>query len=84
MTEPVLSPNEAYKGSLKAVVINGCDKPVDVLICLMRTGGWNCGMTLGLKPQDDWTWWTMNPQDGVFWDARTSGSQRKLDRPAGA
>ena len=84
VTEPVLSPNEAYKGSLKAVVTNGCAKPVDVLICLMRTGGWNCGMTVGLKPQDNWTWWTMNPQDGVFWDARTTGSKRNLDRPAGA
>lgn len=83
VTEPVLSPSEVWKGALKAVVVNGCDKPVDVRICLMRTGGWNCGMTLGLKPQDDWTWWTMNPQDGLFWDARTSGTNRKLASPRG-
>lgn len=84
VTQPVLSPNTAFKGSIKAVVTNGCDKPVDVRICLMRTGGWNCGMTLGLKPQDQWSWWTSEPQDGVFWDARTSGSNRSLGHPAGA
>lgn len=83
VTEPVLSPNEAFKGSIKAVVVNGCAKPVDVRICLMRTGGWNCGMITALKPQDDWTWWTGDPQDGVFWDARTTGSTRQLGRPQG-
>lgn len=83
MTEPVVSPNEAFKGSLKAVVVNGCEKPVDVRICLMSSGGWDCGMRTGLKPQEDWTWWTLHPQDGIFWDARTSGSNRKLGSPQG-
>ena len=83
MTEPTLSPNEAYKGSLKAVVVNGCQKPVDVRICLMSNSGWDCGMRTGLKPQENWTWWTLHPQDGVFWDARTSGSKRQLGSPRG-
>lgn len=83
VTEPVLAPSEVWKGGLKAVVVNGCKKPVDVLICLMKTGGWHCGMTTGLKPQDNWTWWTLDPQDGVFWDARSTGTNRKLSRPSG-
>ena len=84
MTEPVLSPNDAYKGSLKAVVTNACAKPVDIRICLMSAKGWDCGMTTGLAPQGSWTWWTLHPGDGVYWDARTSGSTRQLGHPQGA
>lgn len=84
VTQPVLSPNDAYKGSLKAVVTNGCAKPVDVRICLMATRGWDCGMTLGLQPQSQWSWWTLHPQDGVYWDARSTGSNRKLGDPSGS
>lgn len=81
VTQPVLSPNEAYKGSLKAVVVNACAKPVDVRICLMSSGGWDCGMRTGLKPQENWTWWTLQPQAGLFWDAKTTGSNRQLGHP---
>ena len=81
ISAPVVSPNETFKGSTKAVVVNGCESAVDVRICLLRTGGWNCGMTTGLAPQASWSWWSFETQGEVFWDARTAGSNRTLASP---
>jgi hypothetical protein len=78
---PVVGPNPAFKGSLAATVVNGCATAVDVRICLMREGGWNCGVTWGLKPQDRWSHSSFKSSGEIFWDARVSGSNRPLNSP---
>jgi hypothetical protein len=64
-------------------VVNACPTAVDVRICLLREGGWNCGVQWGLKPQDKWAWWSFKASGEVFWDARVSGSDRPLASPKG-
>lgn len=81
VTEPVVSASQTFKGQIQAVVFNGCKTAVDVRICLLRTGGWNCGATWGLQPQGRWTHTTFQSQGGVFWDARTTGTNRPLASP---
>ena len=81
VTEPVVSASETWKNAMEAVVFNGCKTAVDVRVCLLRTGGWNCGMTLGLKPQDRWTWWSYETKGQIFWDARIAGSNEVLGSP---
>jgi len=83
VTEPVVSASTAFRGQTQAVVFNGCKTAVDVRICLLRTGGWNCGVTWGLKPQERWTHTTFQSQGGIFWDARMSGTNRPLASPEG-
>lgn len=81
VSRPVVSASTTWKGATQAVVFNGCLKPVDVRICLLRTGGWNCGMTNGLGPQDRWTWWSYESKGEIFWDARITGTNRPLASP---
>lgn len=80
---PVVAATPGMKGSLSATVINGCPTAVDVRICLNREGGWNCGVTWGLKPQARWSHSSFKSSGDIFWDARTSGSSKPLASPAG-
>ena len=83
VTEPVVSASQTFKGQTQAVVFNGCKTAVDVRICLLRTGGWNCGVTWGLQPQDRWTHTSFETQGEIFWDARIAGTNRPLSSPGG-
>jgi hypothetical protein len=82
ITSPELQADAAFKGNTAASVVNGCGKPVDVKICLMRDpGGWNCGVRWGLQPQDKWSHSSFHATGQVFVDARTSGSSKSLASP---
>jgi hypothetical protein len=83
VSSPVVGPSETWKDATAATVINGCPTAVDVRICLLREGGWNCGVQWGLKPQDKWAWWSFKSSGEVFWDARVAGSDRPLASPKG-
>lgn len=83
VTDPALRLNATFQGNTAASVINGCDKPVDVRICLMRSGGWNCAVTWGLAPQAHWSHSSFEATGEVFMDAKTSGSGGTLGQPAG-
>ena len=78
---PVVSPSNSFKGQTQAVVVNGCEKPVDVRICLLRAGGWNCGVNWGIRPQDKWTHTSFNALGDVYWDARYTGTTVALGSP---
>lgn len=81
VTTPEVRTNVSYKGNTAASVVNGCGQPVDVRICLMTSRGWNCGMTMGLASQDQWSWSSMNATGQVFMDARVTGSSRAMASP---
>lgn len=81
VSPPVVSADPAFSRSTQAVVVNGCEVPVDVRICLMRSGGWNCGVAWNLAPQARWTHTSFESDGQVFWDARVSTSSRPLARP---
>jgi hypothetical protein len=81
VSSPVVSPDPAFRGSIQAVVTNGCEAAVDVRICLLRTGGWNCAVTWNLARQASWTHTSFESDGQVFWDARVSTSSRPLARP---
>lgn len=81
VASPVVSPNESFEGSTRALVVNRCETAVDVRICLLRTDGWNCGMSYALKPQDSGVHWAFETQGEVFWDARATGSTRPMADP---
>lgn len=81
VTSPVVSASKTWKGALQAVAFNGCTKPVDIRICLLRSGGWNCGMQWGVKPQDRFTHFSFETKGEIFWDARMAGSNLPLASP---
>jgi hypothetical protein len=81
VSTPVVGPSGTWKDAIAATVINGCEKAVDVRICLLRDGGWNCGVNWGLKPQEKWSWSSFKSNGQVFWDARVSGSSKPLGSP---
>jgi hypothetical protein len=81
VTSPVVSASKTWKGALQAVAFNGCTKPVDIRICLLRSGGWNCGMQWGVKPQDRFTHFSFETKGEIFWDARMAGSSLPLASP---
>lgn len=81
VAQPVASPDEAFEGSTRATIVNTCDKPVDVRICLRRATGWNCGLAYAVKPQEQGSHWSFETQGEPFWDARLSGSTRPLASP---
>jgi hypothetical protein len=83
VSSPVVGPSSANKGEIAATVINGCETAVDVRICLMREGGWNCGVTWGLQPQDRWSHTSFKSSGEIFWDARTASSNKPLASPEG-
>lgn len=83
VTEPVVSASKTWKGAMQAVAFNGCKKPVDIRICLLRTGGWNCALQWGVKPQDRFTHSSFETQGEIFWDARVTGSNEALASPEG-
>lgn len=83
VTDPALRLNASFQGNTAASIINGCDKPVDVRICLMRSGGWNCAVTWGLAPRAQWSHSSFDATGEVFMDAKTSGSGGTLSEPAG-
>lgn len=81
VTPPVVSPDSSFRNSTQAVVINGCDTPVDVRLCLMRTGGWNCAVGWNIAPQAQWRHTSFESNGETFWDARVSTSSRELASP---
>ena len=81
VTDPVLGPSKVWKGALAATMINGCKTAVDARICLLREGGWNCGVYWGLKPQQRWIWTSFKATGDLIWDARIAGSGRPLGEP---
>jgi hypothetical protein len=81
VTTPETRQNASFKGNTAASVVNGCGQPVDVRICLMTDGGWNCGVTYGLAGQAKWSWSSMNATGPVFMDARVTGSNRPFANP---
>lgn len=81
VSRPVVSASDTFKGQTAAVVFNGCKTAVDVRVCLLRTGGWNCGVKWGLQPQDRWTHTSFETQGEIFWDARIAGSNEPLANP---
>ena len=83
VSSPVVGQSSTWKDAIAATVVNGCPTAVDVRICLLRDGGWNCGVNWGLKPQESWAWSSFKSNGELFWDARVSGSNRPLGSPAG-
>jgi hypothetical protein len=83
VSSPIVGASATWKDAIAATVTNGCPTAVDVRICLLREGGWNCGVQWGLKPQDKWSWSSFKSDGQVFWDARVAGSDRPLASPAG-
>ncbi len=83
VSSPVVGASATWKDAIAATVTNGCPTAVDVRICLLREGGWNCGVQWGLKPQDKWSWWSFKSDGQVFWDARVTGSDKPLGSPTG-
>ncbi len=82
VTSPELQQDAAFKGNTAASVVNGCGKPVDIKICLMRDpGGWNCGVSWGVQPQSKWSYSSFHATGQVFVDARTAGSSKQLASP---
>ncbi|MFW2350562.1 hypothetical protein [Qipengyuania sp.] len=81
VSAPVVSPSSTFKGQTQAVVVNGCEKPVDVRICLLREGGWNCGVNWGVAPQDRMAHTSFNASGEVYWDARYTGTTKALGNP---
>lgn len=80
--------NATFLGNTSASVTNGCGRPVDVRICLMRekkdgTRGWNCGLDLGVDPQEQAVHSSFGATGEIFVDARVTGSDRKLASPPG-
>ena len=84
VSSPVVGPSATWKDAVAASVINGCKTAVDVRICLLREGGWNCGVSWGLQPQSKWEWSSFKSNGEVFWDARVAGSDKVLASPAGS
>ena len=84
VSRPVVSSNATFAGNTAAMVVNGCPTAVDVRICLMREGGWNCGVKWGLQPQERWSHSSFKASGQIFWDARVSGSSEALESPAGS
>jgi hypothetical protein len=83
ISSPVVGQSSTWKDAIAATVVNGCPTAVDIRICLLRDGGWNCGVNWGLKPQESWSWSSFKSNGELFWDARVSGSNRPLGSPAG-
>ena len=83
VSSPVVGPSSSSKDAIAATVVNGCPTAVDVRICLLREGGWNCGVNWGLKPQEKWSWSSFKSDGQVYWDARVAGSTKVLGSPAG-
>jgi hypothetical protein len=81
VSRPVVGPSSAWKDATAATVVNGCPTAVDVRICLLRDGGWNCGVNWGLRPQEKWVWWSFKATGEIFWDARVAGSSKRLASP---
>jgi pyruvate/2-oxoglutarate dehydrogenase complex dihydrolipoamide acyltransferase (E2) component len=73
VSNPVVGPSATWKGATAATVVNGCPTAIDVRICLLREGGWNCGVNWALQPQEKWAWWSFNASGEIFWDARVAG-----------
>lgn len=84
VSSPVVGVDSTFRGSTRAAVTNGCDTAVDVRICLLRTGGWNCGVVWGLAPQESWSHTSFETDGQVFWDARVARSARPLGTPQGS
>jgi hypothetical protein len=84
VSSPVVGPSGVWKDATAATVVNGCPTAVDVRICLLREGGWNCGVNWGLQPQDKWVWWSFKATGEIFWDARVAGSSKALASPEGS
>jgi hypothetical protein len=84
VSSPVVGASATWKDAIAATVTNGCPTPVDVRICLLREGGWNCGVQWGLKPQEKWSWSSFKSDGQVFWDARVAGSSKVLASPEGS
>jgi len=84
VSNPVVGPSATWKEALAATVVNGCPTAVDVRICLLREGGWNCGVNWGLQPQEKWVWWSFKASGEIFWDARVAGSSKVLASPEGS
>ncbi len=80
VSTPVVAPTST-KGQIAARVTNTCKSPVDVRICLMRAGGWNCGATWGLRPQEGWSHSSFQANGEIEWDARMTGESRPLGGP---
>lgn len=76
--------NATFQGNTSASVMNGCGQKVDVRICLMRTGGWNCGTVWGVDPQARASHSSFHATGEVFVDARVSTSKRPLASPEGS
>jgi hypothetical protein len=77
-----LFPDDEHKGKTAASVVNNCDAPIDMRICLMTEAkGWNCGMTHNVAPQTSWSWSAAHATGQVFVDARVNGSNRALNSP---
>jgi hypothetical protein len=81
VSNPQVGPSGTWKDAIAATVVNGCPTAVDVRICLMREGGWNCGVNWGLEPQEKWAWSSFKSDGQLFWDARVAGSNRPLASP---
>ncbi len=84
VSRPVVSGNATFEGNTAAMVVNGCETAVDVRICLMREGGWNCGVKWGLQPQDRFSHSSFKASGEIFWDARVAGSSQPLGSPGGS
>jgi len=81
VTQSGIRENDTFKGNTAAYVVNGCDTPVDVRVCLMAESGWKCGATLGLAPQAQWSYSAFHATGAVFVDARTAGSNKQFASP---
>lgn len=81
VTTAELRLNATFEGNTSASVVNGCGQEVDVRICLKRGSDWNCGVDLGVGPQEQAVHSSFNATGEVFVDARIAGSSTSFADP---
>ncbi|RRN55296.1 hypothetical protein EIM48_11075 [Pseudoxanthomonas sp. SGNA-20] len=81
--QPVTSPHQCGSTSgLKGIVSNECGAPVDVRMCFMTAGGWDCQVRYGLAPHATWEPGLCSANGGgVFRSVRYSDSKEPLATP---
>ena len=83
VSPPITSTHKcADLSGYKAMVSNTCAVPVDVRVCFMTDGGWNCQSNYGLAPEATWEpgWCHANTGE-VFHAVRYSDSKEPLASP---
>lgn len=81
VSEPSLRANASFQGNTAAYVTNNCSYSVDIRVCLENDRGWNCGVSWGVRAGARWSHSSFRATGEYFYDARATGSSRRLRSP---